>query len=389
MSSETTSWWFHVLTRDGAEPIHLEPDTPFRFGRQEDCELRISSRKASRQHAQIEWTGSQAVLVDLGSNNGSYVNEKRITSHPLKDGDEIRIATFLCVYRKVHDLGELEEEVDGGALTTAGANSMFSGHLHKTPLLEVLTTLAHDGDTGQINLLPKKGQIGLRQGEPVWAYAQTSQGEPALLQMLLLEQGMFVFSPSLEERPANINRALNQILASAIEKGVKPPGDGRRMAPRPGRPTRRGPGLPPPMGLDAEGSGERRGPMTRRQARPPEGHGPATGRHPGPPGPPRAGPAGGPVPVPPAGTQRRLPGGPRGAEPAASALPRANDPRASSSGLMRRGPQEGSGEARRPTSGDIPRPSLGESPSRGVPRPPRNSAVIRRGPPQPPPPDKA
>ncbi|MDF1662603.1 MAG: FHA domain-containing protein [Planctomycetota bacterium] len=230
-SGESRQWWHHVLTRDGADPIVLTPSKNYRFGRHEECEIRISSRKASRFHGQIVWMGSQASLEDLDSNNGTYLNDKRITSQILKDGDEVRIATFICTYRRVHELEEIEEDqVDSGALTTAGLNSMFSGHLHKTPLLEVLSTISHEGDTGMISVLPKKGQIGVHQGEPMWCYSQGLEGEEALLTMLLLESGMFVFTPKLEERARNITKSFSQILARAIERGIKPPSPGQTRA---------------------------------------------------------------------------------------------------------------------------------------------------------------
>lgn len=232
-SGESRQWWQHVLTRDGADPIILTPSEDCRFGRHDDCEIRISSRKASRFHAQVKWMGSQASLEDLDSNNGTYINDKRITSQILKDGDELRIATFVCTYRRVHDLDEIDdEEVDSGAMTTAGLNSMFSGHLHKTPLLEVLSTISHEGDTGMISVLPKKGQIGVHQGEPMWCYSRGLEGEEALLSMLLLESGMFVFTPKLEERARNINKSFSQILARAIERGIKPPSPGNARPPR-------------------------------------------------------------------------------------------------------------------------------------------------------------
>lgn len=239
--AEPRQWWHHALTRDGADPIILTPGTTFRFGRHDECEIRISSRKASRFHAQIAWMGSQASLEDLNSNNGTYLNDKRVTSQILKDGDELRIATFVCTYRRVHELEEIEDDqVDSGALTTAGLNSMFSGHLHKTPLLEVLSAISHEGDTGMISILPKKGQIGFHQGEPMWCYSQGLEGEEALLTMLLLESGMFVFTPKLEERARNITKSFSQILSRAIERGIKPPD--RNKAPTFRRPPPRGKG---------------------------------------------------------------------------------------------------------------------------------------------------
>jgi pSer/pThr/pTyr-binding forkhead associated (FHA) protein len=49
--------------------------------------------KVSRTHAELRHQDDQWVLVDLGSRNGTVVNDRRITRHPLKDGDRIRVGT--------------------------------------------------------------------------------------------------------------------------------------------------------------------------------------------------------------------------------------------------------------------------------------------------------
>jgi hypothetical protein len=58
------------------------------------------NRKASRDHAKVwrEGPGKYSV-VDLGSTNGTLVNDERITRHALVDGDELRVgeATFRFV----------------------------------------------------------------------------------------------------------------------------------------------------------------------------------------------------------------------------------------------------------------------------------------------------
>jgi adenylate cyclase len=67
------------------------------FGRSEECEVHINSPKASRHHAAIHiqkhaW-GNECLLIDLGSANGTYVNDQRIVRQTqLQDGDRIRIA---------------------------------------------------------------------------------------------------------------------------------------------------------------------------------------------------------------------------------------------------------------------------------------------------------
>ena len=69
--------------------------TEFLIGRDERCNLPIVDRQVSRRHARILFTGTQYVLEDLGSKNGTFVNGQELGEpHVLQDGDEIQIA--LC-----------------------------------------------------------------------------------------------------------------------------------------------------------------------------------------------------------------------------------------------------------------------------------------------------
>ena len=60
------------------------------IGRQDDCDLVISSAKVSRQHCRIDVTGDTASLTDLGSANGTFLNGQKVTSaKPLSAGDKV------------------------------------------------------------------------------------------------------------------------------------------------------------------------------------------------------------------------------------------------------------------------------------------------------------
>jgi len=59
------------------------------IGRGEDCELRIPLGEISRRHAELTVDEDNAILRDLGSVNGTYVNNRRITEQALEPGDHI------------------------------------------------------------------------------------------------------------------------------------------------------------------------------------------------------------------------------------------------------------------------------------------------------------
>ncbi|ADB48449.1 FHA domain-containing protein [Conexibacter woesei] len=57
-----------------------------------DVEIRLEDPFASSHHARIERQGSVLVLEDLGSTNGTYLNEEPLRGiQPLHHGDRIRI----------------------------------------------------------------------------------------------------------------------------------------------------------------------------------------------------------------------------------------------------------------------------------------------------------
>jgi len=69
------------------------------IGRDAACDIVIPDRQVSRQHARISNTGKGIILEDLGSKNGTFVNNKPILEEvKLAEADEIQIAltqTFL------------------------------------------------------------------------------------------------------------------------------------------------------------------------------------------------------------------------------------------------------------------------------------------------------
>jgi len=76
------------------------------LGRASDCDIQIINDGVSRQHAKISEEGEGYVLLDLRSNNGTYVGEQRIERHVLRAGDELRIMLSRFVYEPA-----LEESV--------------------------------------------------------------------------------------------------------------------------------------------------------------------------------------------------------------------------------------------------------------------------------------
>ena len=64
----------------------------FLVGRAPECKLRPNSDMVSRRHCMISLSEGRATVRDLGSRNGTIVNDQKIASeHELRTGDKIKI----------------------------------------------------------------------------------------------------------------------------------------------------------------------------------------------------------------------------------------------------------------------------------------------------------
>jgi FHA domain-containing protein len=83
----------------GHEPgIAYDLSRPVTLGRG-DVEIQLDDQFASSHHARISRQGHAVVLEDLGSTNGTFLNDEPLTGpQPLHDGDRIRIGDSQFTY---------------------------------------------------------------------------------------------------------------------------------------------------------------------------------------------------------------------------------------------------------------------------------------------------
>lgn len=79
----------NLLLQDGSSRTYQVHEGSNIIGRSTEADLRLPDTGVSRQHAEITWNGSEAVLVDLQSTNGTIVNDTPIENWLLADGDVI------------------------------------------------------------------------------------------------------------------------------------------------------------------------------------------------------------------------------------------------------------------------------------------------------------
>lgn len=75
----------------GADQRHEFVAEQILIGRKSDSDIVLSNPYVSRHHAKIVRDDEIAVIVDLGSTHGTYLNGRRIEREPLQDGDRIGV----------------------------------------------------------------------------------------------------------------------------------------------------------------------------------------------------------------------------------------------------------------------------------------------------------
>ena len=89
---------FVIQGRDQGRKFELD-DSAARVGRDAKNAIPLNDREISRQHAEIrKLSDDEYELLDLGSSNGSYINEAKIESQRLRNGDRIRVGKTVLIF---------------------------------------------------------------------------------------------------------------------------------------------------------------------------------------------------------------------------------------------------------------------------------------------------
>jgi pSer/pThr/pTyr-binding forkhead associated (FHA) protein len=69
------------------------------IGRAVECEVVITSKSVSREHARLTLDGRHWSVEDLGSTNGTYLNGERVIARrELRDGDSLRVGEISFLF---------------------------------------------------------------------------------------------------------------------------------------------------------------------------------------------------------------------------------------------------------------------------------------------------
>lgn len=207
-----------VTLNDDVQIIELPEGKPVYVGRTDDCEICITSPTVSRRHAVFLFQNGHCGVKDLGSINGTLLNDKQLKqSAVLADGDTIRISKYLIKFKS--------------SLTASGENHSLNSERRdrvEPRLPRAMTT------SGFLDALPTAPRSGSgNPGEDTRVIAKDGRTE-------IRRRSSTVIVPGEAKR---IGPRADRVTSVIVKKDVI------GAAPPTTRPTPATPSLPPPPGV--------------------------------------------------------------------------------------------------------------------------------------------
>lgn len=117
---------FNLLTRQGKE----EQKKTYKVNKKRlvvgsalSSDIRIQQNAVSNVHAVVEMDEhGQAHIYDMASETGVFVNDKKVLSQDLKDGDEVKIGFATLTYKRMQ-VAEAQAQLPAGAVRASSAAS--------------------------------------------------------------------------------------------------------------------------------------------------------------------------------------------------------------------------------------------------------------------------
>ena len=96
------------------------------IGRSSKSDIQVDQESVSRNHAKIISTGKTMILRDLGSTNGTYVNDELIDEYVLRDGDFIKIGRTIFKFLSGNNIENSYHEEIYRLTTIDGLTQIFN-----------------------------------------------------------------------------------------------------------------------------------------------------------------------------------------------------------------------------------------------------------------------
>ncbi len=175
------SAWLMVFEGDSSRLVPLPSQGEVVLGRGDGCQVILAEPGVSRQHARIWLDRGQARVSDLGSQNGTRVNDEPVVgSVPLHSGDELNLSGVTVVFHASAGAGRqdgllesaafrgrLESELERalryvrpvtvGTVLFGGKVDRAALRLALEPALRRIEAVSPSGDDALLWLLPEGG----------------------------------------------------------------------------------------------------------------------------------------------------------------------------------------------------------------------------------------
>jgi pSer/pThr/pTyr-binding forkhead associated (FHA) protein len=188
------------------------------IGRHESNDLSFNSRNVSNYHAEILNEGDALVLHDLGSTNGSYVNEERVKRRKLRHGDRLRIGNNEITVRLTS--GDSKESEPNLPQVAQKGSFRRAGSENEGPTPRELLLGLCKGPSVRLVLARNKNtkiEIYIHDGKVVFAESGKARAEKALYRAFEWIHGEFMTEPF----PANdaVPRSMTVPVETLVEEG--------------------------------------------------------------------------------------------------------------------------------------------------------------------------
>jgi hypothetical protein len=203
-------------------PVALGQRETVAIGRSRSCDLRLPGGDASRRHAEISGGADGFTLMDLGSTNGTYVNDERVQKHTLQPGDRIEIGNSLITFCEVggglENVGlDRDRERTIQVERPAAGGQIFEGDLSEIPPFAVLQMLEMGSKSGLLSIEANQatGRLWLAHGAPIHAETKQCSGFDAALEIVNMTGGRFTFNPHEDPADRTIEASVTELLLEA------------------------------------------------------------------------------------------------------------------------------------------------------------------------------
>lgn len=201
-------------------------------GRHHTNDVQLRSNRVSSYHAEILNEVDGLVIRDMGSTNGTYVNDESVRRHPLKTGDRIRIGNFQITVRLVPRHREAAELDNPFAVGTIGNIMPFqkdgTDNVTGAPesldatLPDLLMQLAAHNITAMLVVHNKSeaGRIYLREGQICHCEFGSLRKDKALHRLMAQQKGRYEIRefPADESVPTTIAGQTDLVVLEAMQQ---------------------------------------------------------------------------------------------------------------------------------------------------------------------------